>query len=49
MNIAPLPDWELVLSSAARLQRILPDAVLVGGPHQLFMLRIASHAMQTLF
>jgi hypothetical protein len=27
----PLPDWELVLSSAARLQRILPDAVLVGG------------------
>lgn len=30
-NIAPLPDWELVLSSAARLQRILPGAVLVGG------------------
>ena len=27
----PLPDWELVLSSAARRQRILPDAVLVGG------------------
>ena len=27
----PLPEWELVLSSAARLQRILPDAVLVGG------------------
>lgn len=26
-----LPDWEDVLSSAARLQRILPDAVLVGG------------------
>lgn len=26
-----LPDWEQVLSSAARLQRILPDAVLVGG------------------
>lgn len=26
-----LPDWELVLSSAARLQRVLPDAVLVGG------------------
>jgi len=26
-----LPDWELVLSSAARLQRILPEAVLVGG------------------
>ena len=30
-HIAPLPDWELVLSSAARLQRIIPDAVLVGG------------------
>ncbi len=27
----PLPDWELVLSSATRLQRIFPDAVLVGG------------------
>lgn len=26
-----LADWEQVLSSAARLQRILPDAVLVGG------------------
>jgi hypothetical protein len=26
-----LPDWERVLSSATRLQRILPDAVLVGG------------------
>lgn len=30
-NIKALPDWELVLSSAARLQQILPDAVLVGG------------------
>ena len=30
-NTDELPDWELVLSSAARLQRILPDAVLVGG------------------
>jgi hypothetical protein len=29
--IAQLPDWELVLSSAARLQTILPGAVLVGG------------------
>ena len=26
-----LPDWEEVLSAAARLQRILPEAVLVGG------------------
>lgn len=26
-----LPDWEQVLSAAARLQRILPEAVLVGG------------------
>jgi hypothetical protein len=30
-STVPLPDWEFVLSSAARLQRILPDAVLVGG------------------
>lgn len=30
-NTVPPPEWELVLSSAARLQRILPDAVLVGG------------------
>ena len=30
-NTDQLPDWELVLSSAARLQCILPDAVLVGG------------------
>ena len=30
-STTPLPDWELVLSSAARLQRILPGAVLVGG------------------
>ena len=28
---APLPDWELVLSAAARLQRIVPQAVLVRG------------------
>lgn len=26
-----LPHWERVLSSAARLQRILPEAALVGG------------------
>lgn len=31
MPNATLPDWERVLSSAARLQRILPEAVLVGG------------------
>jgi hypothetical protein len=30
-DTSPLPDWENVLSSAAHLQRILPDAVLVGG------------------
>lgn len=29
-NTDPLPEWELVLSSAARLQRILPEAILVG-------------------
>jgi hypothetical protein len=27
----PLPDWEQVLTAAARLQQILPQAVLVGG------------------
>jgi hypothetical protein len=26
-----LPDWERVLAAAAHLQRILPEAVLVGG------------------
>jgi hypothetical protein len=26
-----LPDWEQVLAAAAHLQRILPEAVLVGG------------------
>jgi hypothetical protein len=26
-----LPDWEEVLSAAARLQQLLPEAVLVGG------------------
>ncbi len=26
-----LPEWEILLSSAARLQKILPSAVLVGG------------------
>lgn len=30
-ELPELPDWEEVLSAAARLQRILPDAVLVGG------------------
>jgi hypothetical protein len=27
----PLPEWEQVLSAAARLQTLLPEAVLVGG------------------
>lgn len=31
MSTNTLPDWELVLSSAAHLQRLLPEAVLVGG------------------
>jgi hypothetical protein len=30
-SASDLPEWEQVLSSAAHLQRILPDAVLVGG------------------
>jgi hypothetical protein len=28
---APLPEWEQVLSAAAHLQQLLPEAVLVGG------------------
>lgn len=31
MPVNDLPDWEKVLSAAAHLQTILPDAVLVGG------------------
>ena len=31
MRNAKLPDWEQVLSAAARLQRILPEAILVSG------------------
>lgn len=31
MPSSTLPEWEQVLSSAARLQQILPHAVLVGG------------------
>jgi hypothetical protein len=30
-SAAPASDWERVLSAAAHLQRILPDAVLAGG------------------
>jgi hypothetical protein len=30
-SAAPVPEWEQVLSAAAHLQRILPDAVLAGG------------------
>jgi len=29
--IAQLPEWDRVLSAAAHLQKIFPDAVLVGG------------------
>jgi len=31
MHKDTLPDWELLISAAAHLQRIIPDAVLVGG------------------
>lgn len=31
MSTAPLPEWEQLLASAARLQDLLPSAVLVGG------------------
>ena len=31
MPNAPLPEWEVLLSSVAHLRKILPEAVLVGG------------------
>lgn len=31
MTKKELPDWEMVLSAAAKLQQVLPQAVLVGG------------------
>ncbi|MCL2660916.1 MAG: hypothetical protein FWD64_10445 [Acidobacteriaceae bacterium] len=43
-NTSPLPEWEQVLSSAAHLQRILPDAVLVGGTASAIY---AEHRMST--
>lgn len=39
-----LPDWEAVLSAAAHLQQILPDAVLVGGTAAALY---AGHRMST--
>lgn len=35
----PLPEWDRVLSAAARLQGILPGAVLVGGTAAAALLR----------
>jgi hypothetical protein len=37
-----LPEWEEVLSAAARLQKYLPDAILVGGTAAAFF---AGHRM----
>ena len=31
MPSGELPDWDRVLSAAAHLQKIVPEAVLVGG------------------
>lgn len=31
MPTRPAPEWDQILAAAARLQRIVPDAVLVGG------------------
>jgi hypothetical protein len=31
MNVMPEAEWEAVLRAAARLQEVVPDAVLVGG------------------
>jgi hypothetical protein len=43
-NISLLPEWEQVLSAAAHLQRILPDAILVGGTASAIH---AGHRMST--
>jgi len=39
MSAETLPEWDRLLSSAARLQRILPSAVLVGGSAAAFHAR----------
>ncbi|RPJ51986.1 MAG: hypothetical protein EHJ95_04620 [Methanobacteriota archaeon] len=44
MPNSTLPEWEQVLSSAARLQQIFPDAVLVGGTASALY---ASHRVST--
>jgi hypothetical protein len=44
MSKTDLPEWERVLSSASRLQQILPDAVLVGGTESALY---ASHRLST--
>jgi len=31
MSERPLPEWDALIASAAHLQKIIPDAVLVGG------------------
>lgn len=36
---AELPEWERLLSAAARLQEIVPGAVLVGGTAAVLILR----------
>lgn len=45
-NTAVLPDWDRVLSSACRLQKLLPEAVLVGAEHRLS--QDADHVMPDL-
>ena len=42
-----LPEWERVLSAAAHLQRIVPDAVLVGGTATAVYPSIACQTMLT--
>ncbi|MDX2300171.1 MAG: hypothetical protein NW204_10645 [Xanthomonadaceae bacterium] len=44
MSSNALPEWERVLTSAAQLQRILPEAVLVGGTASALY---AQHRMST--
>jgi hypothetical protein len=48
MSNDSLPDWEKVLTSAARLQQILPDAVLVGGTASALFFADADHVLPDL-
>lgn len=41
----PEPSWAAILAAAAKLQRIVPDAVLVGGTHGWVTARVSRPVM----